>query len=96
MTLRTYYTVVHSSLQHAAHAWPHAYPKEESLTGPARASVHSIDHFALNVRDLAETLRFVTAFGLVGREVAGGIALTTAHDDHISARLIGASAKSLG
>ena len=66
------------------------------MNGTTRASAHSINHFALNVRDLAEALRFVTAFGLVGRQMTGEIALTTAHDDHLWARLIGASATSLG
>jgi catechol 2,3-dioxygenase-like lactoylglutathione lyase family enzyme len=61
-----------------------------------RASVHSIDHFALNLRDLIEAHRFVTAFGLVPQAMTGEVKLMTARDGHVWARLIGGDAKGLG
>lgn len=54
---------------------------------PATAAVHSIDHFALNVPDLDEATRFVTAFGLRAEAVGGGLALRADDDEHVWARL---------
>ncbi|MDT6961458.1 VOC family protein [Cupriavidus sp. SZY C1] len=62
----------------------------------ARAAVHSIDHFALNVPSLADAARFYRAFGLDVREPAGGAELALhAADGHRWARILPASTKSL-
>jgi catechol 2,3-dioxygenase len=60
----------------------------------ACASVHSIDHFALNVPSLADAERFFSAFGLDVTATAEAIELR-ATDGHRWARMLPASAKSL-
>lgn len=61
----------------------------------AAASVHSIDHFALNVPDLDLAWKFVTAFGLRASRTDAGIELRAAGSDHRWARLLPSDAKSL-
>ncbi|MGB3431236.1 VOC family protein [Achromobacter sp.] len=61
----------------------------------ARYGVHSIDHFALIVPDLAEAEKFLTAFGLDVRPAAGGLELRCAGDQHCWARIAGEGPKRL-
>ena len=53
-----------------------------------QAGVHSIDHFALQVPDLAEGRRFFEAFGLRVADEAGGLALRATGGEHCWARLL--------
>ncbi|BAO90100.1 VOC family protein [Caballeronia cordobensis] len=68
------------------------------MSGPAVAfacaSVHSIDHFALNVPSLADAERFFRAFGLDVAATASELELRAA-DGHRWARILPASGKSL-
>uniref|UniRef100_UPI003F49A708 VOC family protein n=1 Tax=Cupriavidus necator TaxID=106590 RepID=UPI003F49A708 len=68
-----------------------------SALQPARAAVHSIDHFALNVPSLAEAQAFFHAFGLAVDAAGpdrGELALRAA-DGHRWARILPATRKSL-
>ncbi|WP_454743939.1 VOC family protein [Cupriavidus necator] len=62
-----------------------------------RASVHSIDHFALNVPSLADAKRFFDAFGLQVVDIPGQAAELEllAADGHRWARLFAAPSRSL-
>lgn len=62
---------------------------------PGVLAIHSIDHFGLEVPDLAEARRFYDAFGLDVRDEAGGLALHTAGDAHCWAHLAHGPAKRL-
>ncbi|WP_027214108.1 VOC family protein [Burkholderia sp. WSM2232] len=67
----------------------------EPRPSPPHASVHSIDHFALNVPSIADAERFYTAFGLdVARGDAGELELRAA-DGRRWARILPAAGKSL-
>lgn len=62
---------------------------------PNVLAIHSIDHFALEVPDLAEARRFYQTFGLDVRDQDGGLALYTQGNPHRWARLLPAPAKRL-
>ncbi|KPF84130.1 VOC family protein [Novosphingobium sp. AAP93] len=62
---------------------------------PNVLAVHSIDHFAQQVPDLAEARRFYEAFGLDVHDEAGGLALYTFGNPHCWARLHPAAAMRL-
>lgn len=62
---------------------------------PNVLAIHSIDHFALEVPDLAEARRFFEAFGLDVRDEDGGLALHTHGHPHRWGRLLPAPAKRL-
>lgn len=63
---------------------------------PGVLAVHSVDHFALAVPDLAEAKKFYEAFGLDVRSVAGGLELHAARNpDHCWAKIFKGPAKRL-
>jgi catechol 2,3-dioxygenase-like lactoylglutathione lyase family enzyme len=62
---------------------------------PNVLAVHSIDHFGLEVPDLAEARQFYDAFGLDVRDDSGGLALHTFGNEHCWGRLLAGSAKRL-
>ena len=62
---------------------------------PDVLAIHSIDHFALDVPDLAEARRFYEAFGLDVRDEADGLALYTYGHPHRWGRLTQGPAKRL-
>lgn len=62
---------------------------------PGVLAIHSIDHFTLEVPDLAEARRFYEAFGLDVRDEAGALALYTHGHPHRWGRLLPAPAKRL-
>ncbi|KUR76690.1 VOC family protein [Novosphingobium sp. Fuku2-ISO-50] len=62
---------------------------------PNVLAIHSIDHFALEVPDLAEGRRFYETFGLDVRDEDGGLALYTHGHPHRWARLFKAPTKRL-
>lgn len=62
---------------------------------PPRASVHSIDHFALHVDDLDDARRFVAAFGLAVADAGDEIEVRAAASGHRWVRVIGGRRKSL-
>ncbi|MBN3858160.1 metapyrocatechase [Paraburkholderia sp. Ac-20340] len=69
----------------------------ENEAGRGRASIHSIDHFALNVPSIDEAERFFRSFGLRVERDGGGapeLALYAA-DGHRWARILAADHKSL-
>ena len=61
----------------------------------AEPAVHSIDHFALEVPDLAEAERFYAAFGLEVSRHGNEVALRTHGQDHVWARAVQGRAKRL-
>lgn len=62
---------------------------------PNVLAIHSIDHFGLEVPDLAEARRFYEAFGLDVRDEDGGLALYAAGNPHCWGRLIKGDTKRL-
>lgn len=62
---------------------------------PNVLAVHSIDHFGLEVPDLAEARRFYDAFGLDVRDEGSGLALHTFGQDHCWGRLFKGPTKKL-
>lgn len=60
-----------------------------------QAGVHSIDHFALQVPDLAVGRRFFESFGLRVDDEAGGLALRASAGEHCWARLMQGSGRKL-
>jgi len=65
------------------------------VTDTPRVAVHSINHFALQLPDLAEADRFVTAFGLAAEAAADELKLRTIAGDHVWTRLFRGPAKGL-
>jgi len=61
----------------------------------AACGIHSIDHFALRVPDLAVAKHFYTAFGLEVIERAGVLLLKTPHAAHVWAKIYGGGEKQL-
>lgn len=61
----------------------------------AKCSVHSIDHYALDVPDLALAQIFFEAFGLLVERREPGLRLRTAHSDHVWASILQGNAKQL-
>lgn len=58
-------------------------------------AVHSIDHYAITVPDLAVAKAFYTDFGLEVAEYAGGLVLRAFGDDHIWGHILPGPAKRL-
>lgn len=63
--------------------------------GTIAPGIHSLDHFALTVPDLAEARRFYLEFGLDVRDEGGGLSLYTFGSEHLWGRLVKAAAKRL-
>lgn len=55
--------------------------------GESRYGIHSVDHFALQVPDIAEAERFFTAFGLDVSRESGALVLRTQGDTHVWGRV---------
>ena len=65
------------------------------LRRPGVLGVHSLDHFVLNVPDLAVAKSFYEDFGLVVKEENGGLGLYTDGHSHCWARIAQADKKAL-
>jgi len=65
------------------------------LTKSAAVGVHSIDHFALVVPDIAEAARFCESFGLNVEHEADALSLRAAGSDHVWARILPGDYKQL-
>ena len=61
----------------------------------AAASIHSIDHFALNLPDLAGAERFTSTVGLDVRRIGDELQLRAAGGDHVWGRVLPGDRKSL-
>lgn len=61
-----------------------------------RPGIHSIDHFTLEVPDLAAAQRFYDAFGLRVKAAAGGLELYCSGSDHRWGRVVPGKRKRLG
>lgn len=64
-------------------------------TGPLRAGVHSIDHFALSVPDLGKAAHFYTSFGLDVEVKPDVLLLRTAGSQHVWGRVVSGDRKCL-
>ncbi|WP_420993088.1 VOC family protein [Cupriavidus sp. 30B13] len=62
--------------------------------GRPKAAVHSLDHYALTVPDLAQAEHFLTAFGLAVTRRQGRLDVA-ARDGHVSARFFAGERKAL-
>jgi catechol 2,3-dioxygenase-like lactoylglutathione lyase family enzyme len=69
--------------------------QERMMKRPHVLAVHSIDHFAFDVPDLAEARQFYDTFGLDVRDEAGGLALYTHGHAHCWSRISQAPVKQL-
>ncbi len=61
----------------------------------ALAGVHSIDHFALNLPDLAGAERFISTVGISVERIDEELRLRAAGSDHVWGRVFGGLQKSL-
>ena len=64
--------------------------------GGRQPAIHSLDHFALTVPDLAEARRFYGRFGLEARDEDGGVGLYATDGQHRWAQVHAGSRKALG
>jgi len=67
----------------------------QDINSKQKASVHSIDHYVLDVPDLKIAKKFYQDFGLDVEEINGRLILKTFNDPHVWAYLYAAEKKSL-